>query len=205
MTRAGTDLLSRWAEPHRRYHTLDHLTEVLSVVDDQAGYPPDPDLVRLAAWCHDAIYDPGAGTARNERDSATLAGELLTTLRLPAASVVEVERLVLLTANHRTDPDDRNGALLCDADLAVLAAPPDRYDRYAAAIRREYGHVPDRDFSAGRSAVLRQLLDLPALYRVPALADRWERPARANLTRELADLGRPGQVGPGGDEVPGAA
>ncbi|MCO1596614.1 metal-dependent phosphohydrolase [Micromonospora sp. RHAY321] len=191
-TRAGRQLLARWQEPHRHYHTVAHLTAVLDVVDGHAGLADRADLVRLAAWCHDAVYDPRADGDANERDSATLAGSVLAGLGVPAPAVAEVQRLVLLTAGHVVAPGDRDGALLCDADLAVLAAQPPTYDRYAAAIRREYAHVPEPAFRAGRAAVLRHLLELPALFRLPPLADRWERPARANLRRELATLSPPG-------------
>ncbi|MEV4481063.1 HD domain-containing protein [Micromonospora coxensis] len=186
--RAGQDLLARWREPHRRYHTPRHLTAVLDVVDAYAGLAARPDLVRLAAWCHDAVYDPRAAGDANERDSAALAGTLLTRLGLPAEAVAEVRRLVLLTAGHAVAADDPDGALLCDADLAVLATPPDEYDAYAAAIRQEYAHVPEPDFRAGRARVLDSLLALPALFRLPPLAARWETPARTNLTRELTTL-----------------
>ncbi|MCP3783902.1 metal-dependent phosphohydrolase [Micromonospora sp. A3M-1-15] len=186
--RAGARLLAAWREPHRHYHTVTHLRAVLDVVDAYAGSARRPDLVRLAAWCHDAVYDPRAGGDANERASAELAGELLTAAGLPAAAVTGVRRLVLLTAGHAVGPDDPDGALLCDADLAVLAAPPADYDRYAAAVRREYAHVPDPGFRAGRAAVLTGLLALPALYRLPEPHARWESPARANLTRELATL-----------------
>ncbi|WP_442932331.1 HD domain-containing protein [Micromonospora sp. NBC_01699] len=188
---AGQDLLRRWREPHRHYHTVEHLVAVLDVVDAEAGWTGDTDPVRLAAWCHDAIYDPRSPGDTNERASAALATELLTGLGLPAAAVAEVERLVLLTAGHRVEPTDRAGALLCDADLAILAAPAAAYDEYAAAIRREYAHVPAEDFRAGRAAVLRDLLDLPTRYRLPTLAARWEQPARTNLTRELTHLTTP--------------
>ncbi|MCM0677901.1 metal-dependent phosphohydrolase [Micromonospora phytophila] len=191
LDRAGADLLARWREPHRRYHTVDHLTAVLDVVDAYAPAAGRPDLVRLAAWCHDAVYDPRAAGDANERDSATLAGTLLTRSGLAADAVAEVRRLVLLTAGHAADPGDAEGALLCDADLAVLAAPPEAYDRYAAAVRQEYAHVPDPAFRAGRARVLTGLLALPALYRLPPLARRWAEPARANLTRELAALRAP--------------
>ncbi|MGQ5259383.1 HD domain-containing protein [Micromonospora sp. ZYX-F-536] len=191
-TRVGRQLLARWQEPHRHYHTVAHLTAVLDVVDEHAGLADRADLVRLAAWCHDAVYDPRADGDANERDSATLAGSLLAGLGVPAPAVAEVQRLVLLTAGHVVAPGDRDGALLCDADLAVLAAQPATYDRYAAAIRREYAHVPEPAFRAGRAAVLRHLLELPALFRLPPLADRWERSARANLRRELATLNPPG-------------
>ncbi|MFG1775061.1 metal-dependent phosphohydrolase [Micromonospora sp. NPDC049048] len=191
LTRAGTDLLARWREPHRHYHDTDHLTAVLDVVDAHASAARRPDLVRLAAWCHDAVYDPRAGGDANERDSAALAGTLLGRVGLPADAVAEVRRLVLLTAGHAVDPGDVDGALLCDADLAILAAPPEAYDRYAAAVRREYAHVPEPAFRAGRARVLAGLLDLPALFRLPPLARRWESPARANLTRELSALPLP--------------
>lgn len=188
LVRAGEELLARWREPQRRYHTVRHLTAVLDVVDAYAELADRPDLVRLAAWCHDAVYDPRAAGEANERDSAALAGTLLTALGLPAAAVAEVRRLVLLTAGHATTAGDRDGALLCDADLAILAAPRQEYDAYAAAIRAEYAHVPEPDFRAGRARVLTALLALPALYRLPPLAARWTDPARANLTRELATL-----------------
>lgn len=191
VARAGSRLLAGWREPHRHYHALPHLRAVLAVVDGYAGSARRPELVRLAAWCHDAVYDPRAGGDANERASAELAGELLAGAGLPAPAVAEVRRLVLLTAGHVVAADDPDGALLCDADLAILAAPPDRYDRYAAAVRREYAHVPEPAFRAGRGRVLAHLLALPALYRLPALHARWEAPARANLTRELAALPHP--------------
>ncbi|MEH0982869.1 HD domain-containing protein [Micromonospora sp. CPCC 205556] len=190
LTEAGEGLLARWREPHRHHHAPAHLRAVLDVVDAYAPLAERPDLVRLAAWCHDAVYDPRAGGDTNERESAALAGTLLAGLGLPAAAVAEVRRLVLLTAGHAVAADDRDGALLCDADLAVLAAPPAEYDAYAAAIRREYAHVSEPDFRAGRARVLESLLALPALYRLPPLAGRWTAPARANLTRELATLRR---------------
>ncbi|MFI6784207.1 metal-dependent phosphohydrolase [Micromonospora sp. NPDC050276] len=187
-TRAGEHLLARWREPHRHYHTLAHLTAVLEVVDQHADLAGKADVVRLAAWFHDAVYDPRAAGDTNERDSAVLAQSVLTGLGVPASTAAEVRRLVLLTAGHTVTPGDPDAALLCDADLAVLAAPPADYERYAAAIRREYAHVPEPAFRAGRAAVLTGLLALPALFRLPPLASRWEEPARDNVRRELAAL-----------------
>jgi len=45
----GRALLASWAEPHRRYHTIDHLRDVLSRVDELAAHATDLDAVRLAA------------------------------------------------------------------------------------------------------------------------------------------------------------
>ncbi|WP_312880542.1 HD domain-containing protein [Actinokineospora xionganensis] len=179
----GRELLARWGEPHRRYHDLAHLRAVLGHVDELAEHAADPDLVRLAAWYHDAVYK---GTGTDEEDSAQLASAELTGLGLDAAAVAEVARLVRLTAGHVTDPGDTNGEVLCDADLAILASPA--YSDYAAAVRAEYAHVPDDAFRAGRAAVLRHLLDLPALYRTPQALAHWETSARTNLATELVTL-----------------
>jgi predicted metal-dependent HD superfamily phosphohydrolase len=186
--RAGVELLDWWSQPHRQYHTVAHLAAVLDVVDGYAGHADDVALVRLAAWGHDTVYDPAAPGDANERASARLTGQLLAGLRVPPPAVAEVVRLILLTVEHRTSPDDLNGALLCDADLAILAAPDQDYDWYAAAIRREYAHVPDDAYRTGRVKALRELLDRPAMYRVPVLHSWWELPARANIHRELQAL-----------------
>jgi len=180
----GTELLDRWREPHRHYHTVDHLTTVLSIVERFGGSA----AVELAAWYHDAVYDPRAAPPANEEASAELAARQLPDLGVPPDTVDEVCRLIRLTASHAAEPGDPNGALLCDADLAILAAGEPAYDAYAAAVRREYAHVPDDAFRLGRAAVLHHLLGLPQLYRLPQPHAEWEAKARANLTRELTRL-----------------
>jgi predicted metal-dependent HD superfamily phosphohydrolase len=115
---------------------------------------------------------------------------------VPDERIDEVARLVLLTAGHDPEPDDANGAVLSDADLAVLAGPPDTYAAYASAVRAEYGHLSDAEFTAGRIAVLERLLALPTLYRLPAVTDEWTPRARANLTAELTLLRRRAASGP---------
>jgi predicted metal-dependent HD superfamily phosphohydrolase len=180
-------VVAAWGEPHRRYHDLGHLAAVLGLVGELAGAASDPDAVRLAAWYHDVVYDPRRGD--NEEVSAERARAGLRGL-VPPERVEEVVRLVLLTAGHDPAPDDADGAVLCDADLAVLAAPPEAYAAYASAVREEYGHLSDAEFTAGRTAVLEHLLALPALYRLPALAAEWTPRARANLAAELSLLRR---------------
>ncbi|WP_415952312.1 hypothetical protein [Streptomyces sp. KLOTTS4A1] len=180
------NLLARWAEPQRRYHTLDHLTAVLSHVDVLADHATDPELVRLAAWFHDAVYLPER--SENEERSARLAERALAEAGLEPSAVAEVARLVRLTTTHAPAEDDRNGQALCDADLAILASSPAAYAVYTAAVREEYAFVPDEAFRGGRAAILEQLLALPRLFHTPHGAGHWETAARANLAKELADL-----------------
>lgn len=181
---AGADLLGRWAEPHRRYHGLDHLAAVLARVDELADETSDATAVRLAAWFHDAVYDPTAPD--NEERSALLASETLQALHVDKRRVDEVARLVRLTRTHDPLPRDTNGAVLCDADLAVLAATAQDYARYVAEIRAEYAHLDDATFRSGRSAVLRSLLDRPTLFTTAHGRTAWEVAARTNIRRELA-------------------
>jgi predicted metal-dependent HD superfamily phosphohydrolase len=165
----------------RGYHDLRHLAEVLARIDE-LGEAGNREVV-LAAWYHDAVYD---ARGDNEERSARLAASSLAGI---GVDVAEVARLVRLTTTHRPAPDDHSGAVLCDADLAILAAAPDRYEEYVAGVRREYAAVPDDDFRRGRLAVLRDLADRPALFHTAYARQTWEPAARANLAREIAALG----------------
>jgi predicted metal-dependent HD superfamily phosphohydrolase len=179
-------LAAAYADPSRGYHDTRHLTEVLSRLDELAGAGTDYEstAVLLAAWFHDAVYD---GERDAEERSAAWAEDALAPL-LPAPLVAEVARLVRLTETHQPEDDDRNGCALSDADLAILAAPAARYDEYVSAVRREYAHLPDDVFGAGRAAVLGALADKPHLFHTAYAREHWEAPARANVERELAGL-----------------
>jgi predicted metal-dependent HD superfamily phosphohydrolase len=187
-------LLARYAEPHRRYHGVAHLEAVLTTLDELSAArpaalerPAGPALaVRLAAWFHDAVYDPAAPD--NEEASAALARSELLELDVAGEVIAAVERLVLATKTH-TPCADAGAEALLDADLSVLGAPPEVYDRYAAAIRAEYAHVPDAAFRTGRQVVLAAFLARPTLFFTASGRARFEGPARANLRRELARLG----------------
>ncbi|MGW1181514.1 HD domain-containing protein [Streptomyces drozdowiczii] len=182
------NLLGRWAEPQRKYHTTAHLAAVLDRIDTLAGHAADADAVRLAAWFHDAVYRPDR--SENEERSAVLAERALPEAGVSEAVTGEVARLVRLTVTHDPAAGDTNGEVLCDADLAILAAPPKEYAEYAAQVREEYGFVPEEAFREGRAAVLRQLLGLPRLFRTPYGTAEWEPKARQNLLTELELLTR---------------
>lgn len=181
----GAALLARWSEPHRRYHDVAHLQGVLDAADELAGHAADPDAVRLAAWYHDAVY---AGAPDDEENSARLAEAELSALGVAAALVAEVARLVRLTVEHDPAATDRNGQVLSDADLAVLALAPQDYRSNTAKVRAEYAHVSDADFRAGRARIIASLLSAPTLYRTSDGRRLWEAAARRNLEAELNTL-----------------
>lgn len=178
------DLLQRWTQVHRQYHTPVHLLECLEAIDELApevlGIDPPRELL-LAAWFHDAVYDGVPGS--DEERSALLAEE-----QIGGDLGAEVARLVRLTKDHRVAPDDLVGAVLVDADLAILAAPRVRYDRYVAQVRSEYAQVPDEQWRAGRGQVLRSFRDRTRLYAGVWAEREWRGRVQENLESELRGL-----------------
>lgn len=164
----------------RGYHDLRHLSEVLARVGE-LGEGENTEVV-LAAWYHDAVYDDSGD---NEERSAQLATRELALVDVDAD---EVARLVRLTATHRPETGDRNGEVLCDADLAILAATPERYAEYVAGVRAEYAAVPEPDFRRGRLAVLQDLAGRDPLFHTVHARREWEPAARENLAAEIAQL-----------------
>ncbi len=176
----------RYSQPHREYHNLMHIEDVLLRIEELEP-PVEHELaLALAAWFHDAVYQPGQDD--NEDRSAYVAYDALEQIGASPDLIAEVVRLVRLTATHDPDADDVAGAVLCDADLAILAAAPDRYRGYASAIRQEYVHVPEADFRRGRAEVLRRYLERPVIFRTAYGRQQWEATARANLAGEIEAL-----------------
>lgn len=179
--RLRDDLLMRWQEPHRAYHDVRHLAQVLHAADHlSAG--DTPRTVRLALWFHDAVHDGTAGV--DEQASAELALELLSATTLPVVEIEEVARLVLLTIDHDPGPGDQDGAVLADSDLSVLGQTPGRYHVYVRDVMVEYGHLAPEAFRAGRLQVLESLAARDPLFRTPLGRTSWETAARRNLAEE---------------------
>lgn len=182
------ELLRAHSEPHRHYHTLEHIAELLQCLEEQGG-ASDRDAVSLAILFHDVMYD--SASRDNEEESAELAAERLTALGFPPSLITKVDRYIRATrhslpARQHDDPDLN---LLLDLDLSILAAPPDRYAAYVRGIREEYRAVPQDIFAAGRRQMLESFLARKQIYLTERLRALWEAPARANLTAELAELG----------------
>ncbi len=178
-------LLARWGEPHRRYHTRQHLDECLVLFEQHVGLAERAGEVAMAVWFHDAVYD----TSRhdNEAESAAWAVRVLREAGAPDDVAGRVEALVLATRHSvpaRT-PDER---LLVDIDLAILGAAPARFDEYERQIRVEYGFVAEAVFREKRGEVLRGFLARPAIFATAPFAGRFEQAARENLARALEQL-----------------
>jgi len=183
-------LVTAHAEPHRHYHTLEHLSEMFQVAGKLADAAADPAAIQLAIWFHDAVYDPRAND--NERQSALLAANALRPLGVPERTIQHVVAMIEATAHVVTADGNADTAVLLDADLAILSAEERRYARYAADIRREYAWVPDAVYRKGRTRVLEGFLNRPRIYQTDRMHAVAEESARRNLRAEIADLSAQG-------------
>lgn len=181
ITRVWSLLEKHYQEPHRHYHNLHHIGAMLAHLDDP---PRDDATTELAIWFHDVIYDPRSRD--NEAESARLFEECLGE-NLDPKVAADVVRLILATDYSQPRTGDPDEDFMRDLDLAVLAADPPAYHAYCVAIRREYSHVPENEFTAGRQLILRKFLAGP-IYLTDEFV-RLEPSARRNLEAELAEPG----------------
>jgi len=178
--RVYDDMIKRYGESHRSYHTLEHVESMLTYKHE---IMPLDDELELAILFHDVIYDPQS--QENERNSSDyflrcfdgfIWGEFAS----------EVERLILATDHGCKRRGTNREDLLIDLDLSIFSAYAVDYDRYSQGIREEFKHLSDEVYVKGRTRVLQKFLNKP-IY-----GTRYFRPkeelARKNLERELESL-----------------
>ena len=188
--RLWQDIVTRYGEPQRAYHTLNHIEQLLVQLENINHILSEPHITALALYYHDVIYDPTRSD--NELRSAEFATDTLSPYLSPE-QYQQIHALIMMTANHQIDTlvasDKYNdAAYLLDMDLSILGAPWTAYEQYAKAIRQEYKHVAADNYRDGRTAVLQGLLAHPKLYLTDHYYNQLETQARDNIKRELTSL-----------------
>ncbi|MCL1871142.1 MAG: hypothetical protein FWF90_12110 [Promicromonosporaceae bacterium] len=193
LAEAAEALVEKWSGEDRHFHNLKHLAMTLHRVDELSQETHSPDLVRLAAWYHGAVFASDSKVTYELQGgeqtpaSAELARKDLTALGVPAAHADRVAALVDSLLRHVPPADDSDAQVLSDADLSMLATEPQHYRKYVEAVRAEYAHIPQRDFLRARIRILQRLLQRGKIYSSP-MGAAWENPARQNVEAELARL-----------------
>jgi predicted metal-dependent HD superfamily phosphohydrolase len=178
------ELVARYGEVHRHYHTLAHVGACLVWLDWFAGSAVHPEEVELALWFHDAVY--ALGEEGNERRSAELARDRLKALGVRDEAVARIAGHVDATARHESSCGD--AGLVVDLDLSVLGARSGDFDAFERRIRHEYAHVPESVYRVARRRVLEGFLSRRQIYNIAPLCAEFETRARANLTRRIREL-----------------
>ena len=178
-------LQARYAEPHRKYHTHQHLEACLKHFETVRHTAIHPAEIELALWFHDAVYEiRGVG---NEAQSADWARDVLQTAGASGKVAARVHALVLATC-HTAQPQTSDQEILLDVDLAILGAPAPVFDAYEMQVRAEYVLVPDAEFRKGRRNILKGFLARNLIFNTPHFNALCEAQARINLIRSIHRL-----------------
>ena len=178
-------VIACWSEPHRHYHTLQHLGECMTQFGEVRAMAEHAGEVALGLWFHDAFYEPRRDD--NELRSADWASSCIAKAGAGAEVAQRVHSLIMQT-RHKIPPEDADAQLLVDIDLSILGAPAQRFDESDLQVRAEYSHVADAAYREGRRAILQSFLARPRLYSTDYFHSRLEERARVNLQRALARL-----------------
>ena len=159
------ELTAAYSEPHRRYHTLQHIEFCLREIGKHRPHAVRPTEIRWALLFHDAIYD--ARRSDNEARSADWACRVMQELQRPDDEIMRVRNMILATA-HAAKAETPDEALLLDIDLSILGGDETTFDEYDRAIRVEYEWVPEEAYRAARSNVLQGFLKRDRIFQTAA-------------------------------------
>lgn len=183
MLDAFAALLACYRAAGRYYHTIEHGLEVARTARSLGGglSADQAHALHLAAWAHDAHYEPGR--ADNEARSADLAMSGARTMGFGPEQTALVGDLVL-ASTHTIPPRTELEMIVCDADLAVLAKPWPAYRADVANIRAELAISKASEWKARRLEMLDFFDRKQPLFHLATTTRQWERQARWNQQRE---------------------
>jgi len=178
-------LIQAYQEPHRKYHTLQHLKECLAIYQEHFQNAQNAAEVAIALWFHDAIYNVKA--LDNEERSASWAIEALSAGNAHPKHINKIKSHILAT-RHAQPPQGDDQKLLVDIDLSILGAQASRFEQYELQVRQEYSFVPDFFFNRKRKKLLQSFLDRENIFLTPPFQQKYEARARYNISRSIAAL-----------------
>ncbi|MEO5777334.1 MAG: hypothetical protein ABIQ27_10525 [Flavobacterium sp.] len=184
-TNLWLEIFTKYSEPKKHYHTIDHLEAIISDLQEVKDKIVDWDTVLFAVFYHDIIYKASIST--NEGDSAKLAMQRLAVIGYPAEKAAKCANMILATKSHELS-DDNDTNYLIDADLAVLGKTPYEYQKYTEQIREEYSVYPDFMYNSGRKKALSHFLQMDSVYKTKYFSKKYEAAARINTSNELDEM-----------------
>ncbi|KAI1717011.1 hypothetical protein Ddc_10149 [Ditylenchus destructor] len=178
----------------RPFHNLQHLAEQMTLFDVYKDKLKDRYATAFAIIFKHLEYDPKASDA--EEIAAKNAQRLRDFCQETTFDQENyVANLLIESGNNCTDANltkDTYGEedlhYLIDFDMAWLGSSPEEYQKHKDAIRKEYGHFNDEEYTEQRLKILRFFLQIPNIYATRELRDTFETKARQNIQREIDEL-----------------
>lgn len=145
-----SEILNRYNEPHRFYHSMPHLFDIVEQLDKSGK---SDDELFLAAVYHDAIYDPKSPD--NEEKSAELFLYHAKDSSLSDSQKKSIQTLILDTKTHKATSE--KSEVLINADLQILNQPFEKLVEYEHSIFKEFQFVDYSVYQPKRIEVLTKL------------------------------------------------
>lgn len=187
----------------RQYHNWEHALDVYMYAIELQGGNADLEL-ELAALYHDAVYVPGAGSNANELCSAAAlkvdalkcgfdisviekAQQLIRQTSINFHLITPIE-MAKLHPSDKSELENKQLAVLLDADLASLAREWDRFVKKQIDILTENGADDTPENRAKSALFLKQFLTCrDKIYHTEFARKHYEAAARENITRWIAE------------------
>lgn len=177
------DLEKAYSGKSRYYHNLTHLKEMIAQYERYQSELTFPVEVLYAIFYHDYIYK--ATSKENELKSAEFAISILPeNTKVNAALVFDM--IVATKLHEHNKVEDTNW--LIDFDLKILSKEWKEYEVYFKQIRKEYKIYPDLLYNPGRKKALQHFLENEFIYQTETFRRHFEKQARENILKEIAQL-----------------
>lgn len=183
ITTSLNHLITAYSEKGRHYHNLEHITSLLSELEEVIAYVSSPDTLLFSIYYHDIIYDPKRKD--NEYQSACICKKVLDATDFKDSTACFQQ--IMATKDHLLSTDSDTNILL-DIDLSILGKEKRIYTEYSSQIRKEYAMYPDFLYKPGRKKALLHLLQSDFIYKTDYFRNKYEDQARNNLEYEIHSL-----------------
>lgn len=180
------DIYFRYLENNLPYHNWNHIKDGIRKINQHRDLFKEPDIVMMAWFFHDIVYNPLAKWWDNELQSAILAKNILSTFWLSPEKLEDIYKLIIATQHTGTGNYSSDEQLMMDIDMSILASDENTYNTYSKCIRVEYSHYPDNLYNPGRAQVLEHFISKPIFY---TSTFKWlEKQAQDNIKKEIIAL-----------------
>jgi predicted metal-dependent HD superfamily phosphohydrolase len=181
-------LRSHYQEPHRHYHTLEHIAHCLGQLDLASDHVDEFSATEMAIWFHDIIYHYGA------KDNEILSVAYFKEVAGVAMSAHFIDRVseFIIATQHTGAAGDSAIAYMVDIDLSGFGLPWDEYLADSLSLRYEAEGVNEEQYYMGKLRFLTELQRWPSLYQSPFFQNRLEASAQSNITRYINDIRQQG-------------
>lgn len=145
----------KYTHESRFHHNWQHILEVIEYLKLRSELTSHQlTILTFAAIMHDIIYIPSAES--NENLSAKIAMKFAKLFEFNQRDILEITTIIKMTKNHLTALSNIE-KIFANADLIIFAHDQNRYQEYIKSIRKEYSHINDQDYLAGRLRFLSKI------------------------------------------------